>query len=76
MKRNYSINMAVRDYIRDNDKKVGSIADKAGIRRDTFSRIINGRRPIYADELVPILNATGMSLEAALAALASDEKGA
>lgn len=76
MKRDYSINMVVRDYIKKNDKKFGSIADKAGIRRDTFSRIINGKRPIYADELVPILNATGITLEAALAALTSDEKGA
>ena len=76
MPRNYSINRAVCDFIRTNDKKPGNIADKAGIRRDVFSRIINCRRPIYADELIPILNAAGMSLECALAALENDEKGA
>ncbi len=77
MARNYSINRAVRDFIRENDKKPGNIADKAKIRRDVFSRIINCRRPIYADELVPILNAAGMPLESALEALGADEeKGA
>lgn len=77
MKRNYSINRAVCNFIQTNDKKSGNIADKAGIRRDTFSRIINCRRPIYADELIPILSAAGMPLEIALDALNSqDEKGA
>lgn len=76
MARDYSINQKVRDFILDNDKKPGAIADKAGIRRDTFSRIINCRRPIYADELVPILLAAGMPLEIVIAELASEEKGA
>lgn len=59
----YSINRVIRAYIEENDKKSGAVADKAGIRRDVFSRIICSRRPIYADELVPILNALGMSLD-------------
>lgn len=75
MARDYSINRAVCAYIRQNDKKMGSIADKAGIRRDVFSRIINCHRPIYADELVPIVNAAGMSLDSVLAALSDEEKG-
>ncbi len=76
MARDYSINQKVHDFIRENDKKPGAIADKAGIRRDTFSRIINGRRPIYADELIPILTAAGMTLESVISGLTSDEKGA
>ena len=75
MPRDYSINRAVRDYIQQNDKKPRAIADKAGIRRDVFSRIINCKRPIYADELVPILTAAGMPLESVIAGL-TDEKGA
>lgn len=59
----YAINRLVKKYIDENDKKSGAIADKAGIRRDVFSRIICSRRPIYADELVPILNALGMSID-------------
>ena len=49
MKRDCSINRMVRDFIQKNDKKSCAIADKAGIRRDTFSRIINCQRPIYVD---------------------------
>lgn len=59
----YAINRKISQFVKDNDKKVGAVADKAGIRRDVFSRIINCRRPIYAEELVPILNALGMSLD-------------
>lgn len=76
MARDYSINQKVHDFIRANDKKPSAIADKAGIRRDTFSRIINSRRPIYADELIPILVAAGMPLESVIAGLANEEKGA
>ena len=79
MARDYSINKAICNFIVDNDKKAGAIADKAGIRRDTFSRIVNCRRVIFADELLPILNAAGMPLEDALAALdngKTDEGGA
>ena len=36
------------------DKKPSRIADKAGIRRDLFSRILAMRRPVYADELLPL----------------------
>ena len=63
MKDKYAINRAIKEYIEENDKKSGAIADKAGIRRDVFSRIVCSRRPIYADELVPILNALGISIE-------------
>lgn len=59
----YTINRKIQKFVKDNDKKVGAVADKAGIRRDVFSRIINCRRPIYAEELVPILNALGMPLD-------------
>lgn len=73
MKRDYSINRMVRDFIQKNDKKSCAIADKAGIRRDTFSRIINCQRPIYVDELLPILTAIGMSLESVIAGLTDEQ---
>ena len=62
MERDYTINQNVARIIEDNDKKPTAIADKAGIRRDTFSRIIRSRRPIYADELMPIVRALGVPL--------------
>ena len=62
-KRDYTINRFIRQFIDENDKRPSAIADRAGIRRDSFSRIINSKRPIYADELIPIINAAGISLE-------------
>ena len=59
----YAINRAIFDFMKKNDKKIGAVADRAGIRRDVFSRILHCRRPIYADELIPIVNAAGISLE-------------
>ena len=70
-----SINRILLDYIQANDKKPSAIADKAGIRRDVFSRILHSRRPIYADELIPIINAAGMPLEMVIEAV-KNEKGA
>lgn len=72
MERDYSINNCIRQHIEDNCKRPSAVADRAGIRRDTFSKIIHAKRPIYADELVPIINAAGMSLEQVLAAVASE----
>ena len=73
VERDYSINRAIKQYIVENDKRPSAIADKAGMRRDAFSRIINSKRPIYADELIPIVNATGIPMERILAAV--NEKG-
>lgn len=62
-KRDYQINERLRQYIAQNDKKPPILADKAGIRRDTFSAILGSRRPIYAEELAPICNAVGCSVD-------------
>ena len=63
MERTYAVNSKIREIIEKNDKKQSSVADRAGIRRDTFSRIINKRRPVYADEIIPICFALGISVE-------------
>ena len=76
MRKDDSINRAIYDFLKENDKKTTAIADKAGIDRAIFSRILHSRRPIYADELLPILNAAGMSLESVIAGIDKDEKGA
>lgn len=33
------------------------------MRKDTFSRIINCRRPVYADEVIPLARALNVSVE-------------
>lgn len=62
-KRDYQINQRLRRFIDENSKKPSALADKAGIRRDTFSAILGSRRPVYAEEIVPICNATGCSID-------------
>lgn len=62
-KRDFQINQRLSRFIVENDKRPSRIADKAGIRRDTFSSILGSRRPVYAEEVVPICNAAGCSVE-------------
>lgn len=69
MERDYTINRLIKDKINESGVKQSVVADKAGIRRDTFSRIVNCKRPIFGDELVPIINAAGISLEQVAAAV-------
>lgn len=63
----YDVNRTIKEIITKNDKKMSAVADKAGIRRDTFSRIVNSKRVVYADELLPICRALGVSIEMLLA---------
>lgn len=72
-KRDYSINRRLRKFLDENDKKPSALADKAGIRRDTFSAILGSRRPIYAEELVSICNASGCSIDYLLGLQAGEE---
>ena len=69
VERDYSINRELKQFLDENDKRPSAVADRAGIRRDTFSKIINCRRPIFADELMPIVNASGIPLERLMSAV-------
>ena len=50
-------------YIQDKLIKITSVADKSGIRRDTFSRILNGNRRIYAEDVAVICKSLDVSFE-------------
>ena len=63
VKRDYSINERLRDYITTNDKMPSRIADKAGIRRDTFSNILACKRVVFAEEVSRIAEAAGCTVE-------------
>lgn len=62
MEKPFVVNKNIRTFIEDMDKKPSAVADRAGIRRDIFSRIIHCKRPVYADEVVPIAKALGVSV--------------
>ena len=59
----YVVNKNIKRMIDKDDKRPSAVADKAGIRRDIFSRIIHCRRPVYADEVLPIATALQCSVE-------------
>lgn len=63
VKRDYSINERLRDFITQNDKMPSRIADKAGIRRDSFSNILACRRVVFAEELSKIAEAAGCTVD-------------
>ena len=59
----YFVNKRICEIMDEEKQKPCAIADKAGIRRDIFSRIIHSKRVVFADELMPICNALGVSLD-------------
>lgn len=50
-------------YMTDKLIKSSSVADKANIRRDSFSRMLNGNKRIYAEEAGSVCNALGVTFE-------------
>jgi len=64
MNREYELNRSLKRHLDETAKRPSVIADRAGIRRDVFSRIINCKRPIYADEVPGICAALGVTVEA------------
>ena len=63
VKRDYSINERLRDFLTQHDKMPSRVADKSGIRRDTFSNIISSKRVVFAEEVPKIAEAAGCSVE-------------
>lgn len=63
MAQEFVVNKNLKELIQRLDKKPTAVADRAGIRRDIFSRIINCKRPVYADEVVPIALAMGVEID-------------
>lgn len=59
----FVVNKNIRRIMVAQDKKASAVADRAGIRRDVFSRIMNCKRPVYADEVIPIATAMGVTVE-------------
>lgn len=63
VKRDYSINERLREFLVKHDKMPSRVADKAGIRRDTFSNIISSKRVVFAEEVSKIAEAAGCTVE-------------
>ena len=53
----------VRAYIEESGLKQVAVAEKAGIPKNTFNAILNGKRTLYADDLRAICLALNISPE-------------
>ena len=53
----------VRAYIDENGLKQVAVAERAGIPKNTFNAILNGKRTLYADDLRAIFLALNISPE-------------
>lgn len=62
VKRDYTINDRLREFLIEHDKMPSRVADKAGIRRDTFSNILSGKRVVFAEEVSKIAEAAGCTV--------------
>lgn len=58
-----SVYQKVRAYIDKNGLKQVAVAEKAGIPKNTFNAILNGKRTLYADDLRAICLALNVSPE-------------
>jgi transcriptional regulator with XRE-family HTH domain len=45
-----TVNMKLKNYIKDNGLKFGFVAEKSGIDPKKFSRLINGHQKLTVDE--------------------------
>lgn len=63
----YEINRVVRSAVENSGLKVWKIAEKSGIKESAIGAILRSQRRIYADELLPLCSAVGLSVEKVLA---------
>lgn len=64
----------LKRYIEDNLIKQIALAEKAGIRGDVFSRLLNTERRVYGDEIAGICDAIGLTLSEIINYKTPDEK--
>lgn len=62
MERSFSPNLALRKIIEKKCVSKTKLAAAAGMRADILSRIVNCKRPLYADEIAPLCEALGISI--------------
>lgn len=67
--RDLTVNARLRAVMERKRMKQTALSRAAGIRYQSLHRAVNGRRPIYADELLPLCRALGVGPEALLGAV-------
>lgn len=66
MKRDYGANRELRRLLGERRISVGELSAWSGVPYDCLCRVLREKRPIYADELLPLARSLGVPVEALL----------
>lgn len=58
-----TVSESIRSYLKEKGIMFAAVADKTGMRRDSFTSCMNGKRKITVDEYVRICNVLGVPLD-------------
>ena len=67
MLRDDTVNRKLKELLRQKKLKQTLVAEKSGIAYQSLHRAVNSRRPVYADELLPLARALEVSVAELLA---------
>ena len=63
----FTVNKNIGRLLRETGQSQASVSLQAGISRAVLSNIVRCKRKVYADEVVPIATAMGVSVESLFA---------
>ena len=66
MKQDYGANRKLRRLLAERGMDVWELADRSGVHCGCLCRALREKRPLYADELLPLARALGVSVETLL----------
>ena len=67
MLRDDTVNQRLKELLREKKLKQTEVSEKSGIAYQSLHRAVNSRRPVYAEELLPLADAIGVDVSALLA---------
>ena len=59
----YIVNQNIKRIVTDRRLRPCEVERRAGMKAGVVSRIMSGKRKVYADEVIPIAMALGVSLD-------------
>lgn len=66
MKRDYAANRELKRLLEERGMETEELAARSGVEYDSLCRVLRERRPLYADELLPLARVLGVSADALL----------
>lgn len=63
MEKSYIVNRNLKRIIKQEGRVQKVVAERTGMRKDTLSRILNCKRPVYGDEIPALAGALNVSID-------------